>query len=72
MKTGRIREIAESYINGNISDTKKSLQRMSKLDLLEWIDCMAQYYYQSLEDGQGNKLDGYMQAVSAATRLLTN
>jgi hypothetical protein len=34
MKTERIQKIAESYINGNISETKESVKRMSKLDFV--------------------------------------
>ena len=70
MTSGRIREIAETYINGNIYDAKVATRKMSKIDLLEFLDCLASYYYQTLEDGQGNKLDGYAQAINAVKRLL--
>jgi hypothetical protein len=66
MKTGTIRGIAESYINGNIGYTKKYINRMSKPDLLEFIDCLESYFYGKEE---GNK-NGYYQAISAVKMLL--
>lgn len=36
-----IRQYAESYINGNITEFKKFLKRCSKLDLLNLIETLA-------------------------------
>ena len=42
MNYNRIEEITESYINGNISTTKKAIKRMTKLDFLNFILTLAQ------------------------------
>jgi hypothetical protein len=43
MKPDKIAEIAETYINGNISDAKAALRAMSKRDVNKFILELAQY-----------------------------
>ena len=40
MKDERIRQYAESYINGNITEFKQFLKQCSKLDLLNLIEAL--------------------------------
>lgn len=64
MTYGRIKQTAENYINGNITDAKKSVKRMSKEDFLNFIHCIAGYYATS---GQAD----YVRATTAARKLLS-
>jgi len=63
MITHRLNEIAESFINGNITDTKKALKHMSKSDLVEFITIFAESY--SIEGASA-----YMDTVRRIQRLL--
>lgn len=40
MKTETIAETLETYMNGNITDAKNSVKKMSKLELLVFIEMM--------------------------------
>lgn len=39
-----IHEIAETYINGNISDAKKAVKRMSKAQFIDLLEHFRGYY----------------------------
>jgi hypothetical protein len=52
MKAERLEQIAESYINGNISETKKAVKRMSKSEFVDFALYMAENYNKSLGDIQ--------------------
>ena len=43
-------QIAESYINGNISDTKKAVKRMSKADFIDFAEHLRGYYGKKLHE----------------------
>jgi len=60
----KMNEIAESYINGNIEETKKSVKRMSKSDLISFIAVLAGFYPQKSE------YVSYSESLSAIRRLL--
>jgi len=49
MKTERIEAIAESYTNGNISDTKKAVKRMSKADFIDFAEHLRGFYGKRLD-----------------------
>ena len=38
-----INEVMETYINGNISDTKIHIQRMTKMEFLDFIEIVLEY-----------------------------
>ena len=44
MRTDNIDQIAESYINGNISWTKEQIKKMSKVDFLYFIKVLVRVY----------------------------
>jgi len=50
MHTNEIEQIAESYINGNISWTKEQIKRMTKQDFLYFIKVLVSTYGKSLND----------------------
>jgi len=52
MNQSTMQRIIENYINGNISDFKKSIQRISKKDMLELI--------QEAKDSYGLEIEGFM------------
>lgn len=43
-KTMRKEEVAETYINGNISDAKKACDKMSKAEFVDLLDMLKGYY----------------------------
>jgi hypothetical protein len=61
MKHYRIKQTAETYLNGNISDAKKTVKRMNKADFLELIAILSDYYY-----GDGD----YRRAITDAEILV--
>ncbi len=50
MKDETILQIAESYICGNISDTKKAVKRMSKADFITFAEHLRGYYGKKLHE----------------------
>ncbi len=42
-------ELAESYINGNISDTKKAVKRMSKAEFIDFAEYLRGFYGKRLD-----------------------
>lgn len=40
--------LGETYINGNISDTKKAVKRMSKADFIDFAEYLRGYYGKQL------------------------
>jgi hypothetical protein len=50
MKQARLEEICESYVNGNIGETKKAVKRMSKTEFFDFLIYMRANYYKPLDD----------------------
>ncbi len=48
MKDSRKIILAESYINGNISDTKKAVKRMTKAEFIDFAEFLRGYYGKKL------------------------
>ena len=44
MLYSHLQELLETYINGNISDVKRALTRMSKYDLLSFVVFLGEYH----------------------------
>ena len=49
MTYGNIKQAVNDFINGNLSDSKRRVNKMSKLDLLEYVDYLAQNYQGEIE-----------------------
>jgi len=49
MRTDNIDQIAESYINGNISWTKEQIKKMSKVDFLYFTKVLVRVYEVDLD-----------------------
>ena len=43
MKAERLNEIVESYINGNISYTKREITKMTKKELIDFIEVLTEF-----------------------------
>ncbi len=50
MKDSRKIALAESYINGNISDTKKAVKRMSKSEFIDFAEFLRGHYGKKLHE----------------------
>ena len=44
MKDARKIEIGDSYVNGNISDTRKAVTRMSKAEFIDFAEYLRGYH----------------------------
>lgn len=50
MKESRKIALAESYINGNISDTKAAVKRMSKAEFIDFAEFLRGQYGKKLHE----------------------
>jgi len=49
MTYGNIEQAVNDFINGNLSDSRRRVNKMSKLDLLEYVEYLAQNYQGMME-----------------------
>jgi hypothetical protein len=59
MTHGKIHAIAKTFINGNISDARRALKRMSKRDLYYFLEALRGYH----ETHAGGMLNAYYQVM---------